>query len=25
LFNKCEWIWKTYYEKLWDKELLYIK
>ncbi len=25
LFNKCEWIWKTYYEKLWDDELLPIK
>lgn len=25
LFNKCEWIWKTYYEKLWDWELLPIK
>ncbi len=21
LYNKCEWIWKTYYEKLWDEEL----
>lgn len=21
LFYKCEWIWKTYYEKLWDEEL----
>lgn len=25
LFNKCEGIWKTYYEKLWDEELLPIK
>ena len=25
LFHKCEWIWKTYYEKLWDEELLPIK
>lgn len=25
LFNKCEWIWKTYYEKLWDEELKPIK
>ncbi len=22
LFSKCEWIWKTYYDKLWDHELL---
>lgn len=22
LFNKCEGIWRTYYEKLWDEELL---
>lgn len=25
LFYKCEWIWKTYYEKLWDNELKPIK
>jgi hypothetical protein len=25
LFDKCEWIWKTYYEKLWDYELKPIK
>ena len=25
LYNKCEWIWITYYEKLWDEELLPIK
>lgn len=24
-FDKCEWIWKTYYEKLWDSELLPVK
>lgn len=21
LYNKCEWIWKNYYDKLWDEEL----
>jgi MoaA/NifB/PqqE/SkfB family radical SAM enzyme len=25
LYNKCEWIWKTYYEKLWDSELTPVK
>lgn len=25
LYDKCEWIWTKYYEKLWDEELIPIK